>query len=590
MKLFNKRKLRKRQKQVEAFGAQAESLAERHFFKRLERLVPVRRFVITWLLFFVLISGALIGQIRALDGQYRRLQPIPGGIYSEGILGDFTTANPLFATGEVDESVSKLLFAGLLTYDENNRLIGDLAESWTIDPSERVYTVKLRSKLTWHDGRPLTSRDVLFTYKTVQNPDVGSVLYPSWKDIQVAAVDTLTVTFTLPNQLSAFPYHLTNGIVPEHLLKDVAPDEMRSVTFNTLNPVGAGPFMWQELEVIGDTPETRELRIALQPFQYYHAGPPKLSTFVVHAFHDPKRLEESFLNRELTAANFLEVPQEARDNSGIVSNDFVLTAANMVFFRLGNPVLADASVRKALVHGADTQGIIDSLGYATHPVKGPFLQGQTGYDRALVQPSFDPAAAKKMLDESGWVAGQNGTRAKGATKLSFVLQAQDTPENRSVTAQLQEDWQQIGVQADMQLKSSEDLQRDIKDQKYDALLYGISIGVDPDVYVYWHTSQNDPRSNRLNFSGYSNKVSDSALEGGRTRNDPVLRSVKYRPFLQAWQQTTPAMGLYEPRYLYVTHGPVFGLEPRKINEATDRYNNVVDWQIRQASIPSTGRY
>jgi ABC-type transport system substrate-binding protein len=246
---LNKRKLKRRQHQVEALAGQAESLAERHFFKRLDRLVPIRRFVISWLLFFVLVCGSLVGQIRALDGQFRHLQPIPGGMYSEGIVGDFTTANPLYATGRVDESVSKLLFSGLLTYDTANKLTGDLAESWTVDETERVYTVKLRPQLSWHDGAPLTARDVVFTYGVIQNPDAGSLLYQSWKDIKVAAVDARTVTFTLPNQLSGFPNTLTSGIIPEHLLKDVQPGEMRSTTFNTLRPVGSGPFMWQRIEV-----------------------------------------------------------------------------------------------------------------------------------------------------------------------------------------------------------------------------------------------------------------------------------------------------------------------------------------------------
>lgn len=604
MKLgFSKRKLRKHQHQVEALSVQAESLAERHFFKRLDRLVAVRRFVITWVLFFVLICGCLVGQIRALDGHYRTLKPIDGGIYTEGILGDFTTANPLFASGEVDESVSKLVFASLLTYDEQNKLIGDLAANWTVDESERVYTVKLRPNLLWHDGAPLTAKDVVFTYQTIQNPDASSFLHPSWRDVKVAAVDDATITFTLPNQLSAFPHHMTNGIIPEHILKDVAPTELRAATFNTLNPVGAGPFMWQKIEVSGDTPDTREEQIALAPFKFYHKGSPKLASFVVHSFHKAERLKESFERREVTGANFLELPDAVRceagakpkndkkfgtgscGNGSVKVNDFVLTAANMVFFKQSLPVFTDVNVRKALVMSVDVQSIIDALDYTTHPVKGPFLQGQLGYDNTLVQPTFDRAAAEATLDKAGWVKGANGTRAKAGAPLAFTLQAQDTPENRMITAKLQQDWGLIGVKADMQLREGADLQRAISQQNYDALLYGISIGADPDVFVYWHSSQKDPRSNRLNFSHYSSKSADAALEGGRTRNDPTLRVAKYRPFLQAWQQDTPALGLYQPRYLYATHGTVHGLNPRVINTDTDRFNNVHLWQIRQASVP-----
>lgn len=581
---ISKRKLQKRQHQVEALGDAVESLAERHFFKRLERLVPVRRFVVTWLLFFVLLCGCLVGQIRALDGHFRHLQPIAGGMYSEGILGDFTTANPLYASGEVDESVSKLVFAGLLTYDENNQLIGDLADSWTVDATERVYTVKLKPNLSWHDGAPLTARDVLFTYQTIQNPDASSILHQSWKDIKVAVVDNSTLTFTLPNQLSAFPHHMTNGIVPEHLLKDVAPTELRAVTFNTLHPVGAGPFVWQKIEVSGATPETREEQIALTPFKYYHRGAPKLSSFVIHSFHDAGRLNQSFKNHEVTGASFLELPADFKGDSGVVTSNFLLTAANMVFFRHSNPVLGDAVVRKALAQGADVSSIMAALDYPTLPVKGPFLLGQLGYDPAAVQPVFDRPAADAALSAAGWVPGPNGDRAKGGVPLRFKLLAQDTPENRVVTAKLEQDWRMIGIKPEIQLKDGVELQQAISSQNYDALLYGISIGADPDVYVYWHSSQKDPRSNRLNFSEFASKPADASLEGGRTRADATLRVVKYKPFLQAWQQDTPALGLYQPRYMYATHGTVYGLNPRTINNDTERFNNVHNWQIRQASV------
>lgn len=588
MKLgLSKRKIRKQQQQVEALAGQAESMAERHFFKRLDRLVPVKRFVTAWLLLFVLLSGSLVGQIIALDGQYQTLKPVPGGIYREGILGDFTNANPLYVNGEVDEAVSKLVFSGLLTYDEKNNLQGDLAESWSVDPSERVYTVKLRQNLYWHDGARLTAEDVVFTYQTIQNPDAGSYLRQSWKDVAVASTDARTVTFTLPNQLSAFPHYMTNGIIPKHILKSFKATELRSATFNTLQPVGSGPFMWDAIEIKGETPETREEQIALVSFEQYHLGAPKLASFVVNSFHNEERLAESFMNREITAATFLEVPEELEGIDGIEGNSFILNAANMVFFKTTHPVLADSAVRKALVQSVDTRSIIEDLGYTTQPVKSPFLLGQLGYDASLTQPTFDPVAAAAALDAAGWVKDSNGTRSKEGKRLGFTLLAQDTPENRLVTTKLQEYWHTLGVKADMRLRSGTELQQAISQQNYEALFYGVSIGVDPDVFVYWHSSQKDPRSNRLNFSHYASKEADSALEGGRTRNDPVLRAVKYKPFLQAWQQDTPALGLYQPRFLYLTHGTVFGLNPRTVNVDTDRFNNVHEWQVREASVPAS---
>src|SRR5665213_965678 len=238
LSLRARRIFRLRRRQIEGLGVQAEKNIDRHFINRLVRLLQVRRFVITWILLLVLIIGSVIIQTDVLSGYYQSLQPVPGGVYTEGILGDFTTANPLFATGQVDGAISKLVFAGLFNYNQSNQLMGDLASSWSVSPSGTVYTVNLKPNLVWQDGQPLTSKDVVFTYQTIQNPNVQSPLNANWQGVTVAAVSPLTVTFTLANPLSSFLNSLTNGIIPEHLLASVPAAELISANFNT-DPVGA---------------------------------------------------------------------------------------------------------------------------------------------------------------------------------------------------------------------------------------------------------------------------------------------------------------------------------------------------------------
>src|SRR6185437_7044334 len=97
-------------------------------------------------------------------------------------------------------------------------------------------------------------------------------------------------------------------------------------------------------------------------------------------------------------------------------------------------------------------------------------------------------------------------------------------------------WKELGVKVDVHLQQPEDFQNTLTTHAYDAVLHGISIGVDPDVFVYWDSSQSDIRSaNRLNLSEYKSDAADDSLEAGRTRLDPTLRAIKYKPFLQAWQ-------------------------------------------------------
>ncbi len=574
----------RRKIQVGSISEKAGRNIDRNVVNRLDRLLNVRRFLLSWILLVVMLSGVVMAQTYELGNFYQKSSGVPGGIYSEGILGDFTTANPIYAAGPVDDTLSKLVFSSLLTYNSNNQLVGDLASGWSVNSTGKIYTVTLRPNLTWQDGKPLTAADVVFTYKTIQDPDSQSDLNSSWQDVVVKEVNPTTVTFTLSNPLDSFPYSLTNGIIPQHILGNVAPSELRSSKFNT-QPIGSGPFDWKSLEVAGDTPSTREEQIILTPFAGYHEGKAKLSEFIVRAFHDQNNLINHYLNGSLTAISGLNYIPSSLNRSNLYTYSFPLTAAEMVFFKTDAGVLADQNVRRALVEGADVNSIINGLGYAVIPVREPLLIGQLGYDPTYSQSGYNPTAAEAQLIQDGWVMGKNGVRYKNGVPLEFNLYAADTRDSRYVTTQLSQEWKTLGVNVQVIVQSDADLQDTVSLHNYDALLYGISIGVDPDVFVYWDSSQANPQSpNRLNFSEYKSSTADMALEGGRTRSDPALRAVKYQPFLQAWQQDAPALGLYQPRYLYVSRVNIYGLSEHKINTLTDIYNNVQNWEMLTGKI------
>jgi len=275
-------------------------------------------------------------------------------------------------------------------------------------------------------------------------------------------------------------------------------------------------------------------------------------------------------------------PETLADDDSVQATNLPLTAANMVFFRSSEGVLSQTPVRQALVAGVNVKALTEGLAEPIIPVREPVLQGSAGYNPAYHQLQFNFSEATARLDQEGWVKGANGIRSKEGKPLTFKLYAQDTPENGNVTARLQSQWRKLGVDVKVFLQSDVDLRDTVASHGYDALLYGISLGVDPDEYVYWHSSQFDVRSARLNFSEYKSAVADSALEDGRTRSDPTLRAIKYQPFLQAWQQDAPALGLYQPRFLYITRGQVYNFADHTLTADTDRFNNVQNWMIRRA--------
>ncbi len=585
-----RRLFRRQKKQVEGIGAEANDNLDRHFIRRLGRLISVRRFLLGWVGLLVLLVIATLLQVMTLGDKYQVRIAASGGTYTEGVVGSFTNANPLYATGSVDSSVSRLLFASLLKYDENHQLVGDLAEKWALDTSEKVYTITLRPGLSWHDGKPLTARDIVYTYQTIQNPDTRSYLQPSWQGIAVKAVNDRTVTFTLPSQLSAFPHSLTNGIVPAHILGRLSPNQLRSSNFNTIKVVGAGPFRYEAIEVRGDTAKTREESVSLTAFDNYHGGEPRIKRFVLRAFRNQQQLQDSYQDQQLNAMVGLStLPSELKDNNKTQEFGIPVMGQVMVFFKTTSGPLQEPGIRRALILGANKPGVLKRIPYNVVPSNSPLLRSHASYDPKLAQPSGTTQQANDALDLMGWVRDPaSGIRSKAGQKLTFGMHAQNNGEYGLVAKALQKQWGELGVQVVLALQSEEELKTAVSTHGYDALLSAISLGPDPDVYAYWHSSQADPRASpRLNFSEYRSTVVDKALEAGRTRSDPAVRKVKYRPFLEAWQKDFPALSLYQPRFLYVARAPLHGFNMRSLVVASDRYANVQDWTIREAKVKYT---
>lgn len=579
-----RRKIRTRKKQVVGFSEHANKELDRHIFRRWHNLRSSWRFVAGWVGLLLLLSVSVVFQTRALGGFYLAPSPIEGGVYTEGMTGSFTNANPIYATNEVDAAVSKLLFSPLLSYDKNNQLVGDLAESWSVDERATQYTVKLKPNLVWHDGKELTADDVVFTYSTVQNPDAKSPLLASWTGVKVEKVDNLTIKFTLPGSYSPFPHSLTTGILPAHSLSNLAPEELRSAPFNTKAPIGSGPFRWKGVVVANDNKEDRSDTIRMVRFERYHKSLAKLDGITIRTYANDTLLRDALASKQIITAAGLGLRDNEIDNQ-FETVRFNLMTADMLFMNNSSPILSDKQVRIALTKATNVPLLNEVIGYPAVPVREPLLKGQIGFDPSYYQHSYNRQEAITLLEASGWKLPPNEqVRKKDGIPLKLTVAYENSPEFARIIDTLQKMWTDLGVDITIDMsQGKEDSRRFLDSHSYDVLLYGINIGADPDVYAYWHSSQIDKKSPiHLNLSEYKSKIADNALEGGRTRVDPALRAAKYRPFLEAWRNDAPAIGLHQPQYLYITNQTVYGLEPKTLNTASDRFGDVHEWMINTA--------
>ncbi|HMT18587.1 MAG TPA: peptide ABC transporter substrate-binding protein [Candidatus Saccharibacteria bacterium] len=584
LKLLVRRKVRRQKKQVEDMTVQADNSLERFVFRRFNRLYSVRRFIASWVALVLFIGVGAIWQVRSLDSFYLDLEPASGGIYREGMLGNFTTSNPLFSVNGPDVVVSKLIFSGLFKLSPEGVLEPDLATEYSHDEKGSMYTVKLRQDVQWQDGIQFTSDDVVFTYELIKNSEVKSPLFTGWSQIAVKAEDAFTVSFTLPNTLGSFPYAMTNGIVPKHILENVSPADLRSSTFNTVNPIGTGPFKYVSVEVLNDSIDDRREKVTLERNADYFGDNVRIDGVTIRTFKDEETMIHSFDNREITAMVGLQtLPDEFSGDDSVRTYSTPLSSQVMIFLNNSTSVLSDVQVRKALVRATNVSELRDALSYDLVASDSPFLKSHFSYDENKVQLTYDSNEANKILDEAGWKRNFDGVREKDGSRLTLRLVSQSLSEYATIASELQKQWAEVGVSLEAVLQPEEDIQSTaIAQHDYDVLLYGISLGPDPDVFAYWHSSQFDPRiKTRLNLSEYKNTTADLALEAGRTRIDTELRKVKYVPFLDAWIADAPAIALYQPRFLFIVRGSIEGYRTGQFLSAADRFYSISDWQIRR---------
>lgn len=568
-------------------NSQLESKLDKYFYRKLVKLNKLPRLFFSWLALGLIIIGLLITQTFFLRGYFQKLTFVPGGVYSQGILGTFTTANPIYATSDFDTSISKLIFAGLFTYNSQNDLTPDLASGYQVSASGKVYTVYLKKNLTWQDNQPLTAQDVVFTINTIQNPNAQSPLFSSWQGVTVKALNNLTIQFSLPDPLASFPEQLTLGILPKHLLDNIPIAELRSASFNTNFPIGSGPFKWQSISVSGNSPLNAIIDISLVPFSHYQGGVAKLNGFNLIAYANQQDLVNDFLSGKINSIEGLtNVPSQLKHYANLKIYNFILTSGVYLFFKTSSGILADQEVRSALEQAINVPKIISNLGYLTHQVNEPLLEGQLAYNYKYHQANYNLTNAKNILSSDGWILNKNNLRAKNGQILSFNMVVPGyNAEYMNVAKEIQLDLKQIGVEVNLLELGPTEFNNALNTHQYDSILYGISIGVDPDVFVYWDSSQASVQSStHLNLSEFSNPIADVALESGRTSLNNQDRINKYANFLSIWQQEVPAVGLYQPRVLYITNGEVYNLDNLTINSSSGILNNVSNWEILKSYV------
>ncbi len=339
------------------------------------------------------------------------IRPRQGGTYIEGVVGFPRFINPIYAeTSDVDRDLVQLIFSGLMKYDGEGKIIPDLAKEYKILEDGKVYEFYLKENLFWSDGQKLTASDIVFTIKTIQNPDFKSPLRVNWLGVELEKISEKALRFELKNPSAVFLENCTVKIISERAWKDVSPQNF-PLTGQNLEPIGSGPFQLKSLNQ-DKTGEIISLDLVRNP--KYSGVLPNLSQITFRFYKNEDNLIEGYQKGEIQGLSLASLK-----NLEWQKKDFNLYSLSLpryfaVFF---NPeksrVLSEKGVRQALNYDTNKEEILkEILDDRGKVVESPILPEIYGFKNPSKIYEFNPEMAKEILKNAGFVAAENGELVK----------------------------------------------------------------------------------------------------------------------------------------------------------------------------------
>ncbi|MEK9629537.1 MAG: ABC transporter substrate-binding protein [Nitrospinota bacterium] len=389
-----------------------------------------------------------------------------------------------------------------------------------------VIVFELRKNVVFHDGHPFDSGDVLFTYNSIISPKGTSPRKSDYEPVKTATVlGPYKIKFTYKRLFSPAFGSWGIGILPEHLLNDkklkeeaVARDldpekfSMRDSNFGR-NPVGTGPFKFVEWKT--------DQIIRLKRNENYWEGPPEYDEYAMRIISDPLTQEMEFYVGAVD--NYDVQPHQVKRLSNDPSYQSFSTVGmfySYIGYNIRKPLFADAEIRKALGMAINVGPIIEYLLYGEgERVTGPYPKVTEWYDPDLQPLPYDPETALKIFNDKGWKKNADGILERDGKLFEFnLITNSGNPIRKNILSIVQDNWRKIGVKCNTQFFEWAVFLKDfVNALEFDALVLGWSMGIDPDIYQIWHSSQTNPR--QLNFVGYKNPEADRLIERIRKEYD-----------------------------------------------------------------------
>lgn len=537
-----------------------------------------------WQLLLAVIGFGLILALLSFQVQTASLcttrVPAAGGTFAEGIVGAPQFINPLLSDPyPVDRELVNLIFDGLTRYDDNGKLIPNLAENWMVSEDGLTVHFNLRQDVFWHDGEQFTADDVVFTYRLLQDDAFPGpqALKTLWQSVTVNKLDNFSIEIVLPELYVAILDATTRGILPAHLLDGVSAVSLPAAPFNR-TPVGTGPFMVES----GQNWE-RDHRLRLLPNPIYWRQGTQVTALEFRFYPSEVAMTEAFNAGNIQAINHVSpkmLPQIAAQPNVRLFTSGEPRYSTILFNMTdsGAPALQDAAVRRALAFALDRDKLVDeALNGQGLPQEGPYLASSWVFNPSLLTAhTYQPISATNTLDERGWtlVDGVNG-RQRDGEPLSIRLLTQDTDERKELADLIAAQWEEVGVIVEIQAAPSNQAFSDaLAAREFDAALVEVTASGDPDLYDFW---SQEAIVRGQNYSGWNNRRASEALENGRKIWPEEERRPFYNTFLRQYNSDLPAITLYQNVHTYALRNDVNEADIGPFTSPRQRYQTFSEW-------------
>lgn len=542
-----------------------------------------------WQLIIIFLTGLVIGGLLLLDQPQKGTtitapEPVKGGSYAEALIGSFQRLNPLLDYYHAaDRSVDTLIFGRLFSFDPRGNPIREYAETYGVSADGTIYNVSLRANVKWHDGKPVTSQDVVFTIEMMRQGDgvIPADLIAFWKEVDVKALDENTIQFRLPEPFAPFLDYLTFGILPDHLLNGMNFQEMIDSPFN-LQPVGFGPYQFDQLVV-----ENGQIKgVSLKAFESYYNGQAFIQRMIFMYYSDSTAALDAYRNGMVQGIS--EIDAEILDEALSEPDLSVYTGRSpqlsLILFNLKDSsasFLQSADVRRALYMAINRQALIDRLMNGQGILADSVIFPESwAYYEGNPRVEYDPTRAQQILSEAGYVLPAEGDpiRAKEEVALKFTMLYPDGQQYRLLAEAIQKNWQAIGVAVTIEPVSYDILVQDrLYSRAYQAALVDLNLSrsPDPDPYPFWDQVQ--ATGDGQNYTQWDHAVASQYLEDARVTVDQTERARLYRNFQVLFSENLPALPLYYPVYSYGVSNEVQGIRMGPLYDSSDRFATVMQW-------------